>query len=143
MERAKENDKVKVHYVGKLKSGQIFDTSKERDPLEFTVGEGRLIKGFEEAVVGMEVNETKSIDIPKDEAYGERSEELIQEVPKQSLPEDINPKQGMVLVSTDTEGKKREVVVSEVKNESIVIDANHPLAGRDLTFDITLVDING
>lgn len=141
MSKAKQNDTVKVHYTGKLQSGEIFDSSVDREPLEFTIGAGQLIKGFDHGVVGMEVNETKSVAIPSDEAYGPVQENLIQEVEKSQLPPEIQPAIGQTLIATGPQGEETRLVVREVKDESITVDANHPLAGQDLIFDIQLVEI--
>lgn len=141
MSKVKKDDKVKVHYTGKLDSGQVFDTSESREPLEFVVGEGKLIPGFEDAVLGMEIDETKTATIPVDEAYGQRRDDLLQEVPKSMLPPDLEPKVGMQLVTKQQDGQQMVVHVAEVMDESIVIDANHPLAGENLTFEIKLVEI--
>lgn len=143
MDKAKAKDTVKVHYTGKLKNGQVFDSSLERDPLQFTVGEGQMIKGFDEAVNGMALNEKKVVEIPSEEAYGERNEQLIQEVGKDQLPEDMNPQVGQTLVATNEAGQQTHVLVAEVADNHIKIDANHPLAGKDLVFEIELVEIGG
>jgi len=140
--KAKKNDVVKVHYTGKLTSGEVFDSSEGKAPLEFTVGGGQMIKGFDNAVDGMEVNEKKTITVPADEAYGEHNNELIQEIPKTSLPNDLDPEVGQKLVATNDLGHQTRVSVTEVNPDSIKIDANHELAGKDLVFDIQLVDIN-
>ncbi len=139
---AKANDTVKVHYKGTLSSGEVFDSSEGRDPLEFKLGAGQIIPGFEKGVMGMEANESKTINIPVAEAYGERREELVQEVPKTQLPQEIKPEVGMQLTSQSPDGQQIPLVVTEVKDESILVDANHPLAGQDLTFEITLVEVN-
>lgn len=139
---AKKNDTVKVHYKGTLSTGEIFDTSEGREPLEFTVGAGQMIPGFDKGVEGMAVEETKTINIPCAEAYGEVKQEMIQEVPKNQLPPEIKPEVGMQLMSQTPEGHQIPLVVTEVKDESITVDANHPLAGKDLTFEITMVSIN-
>lgn len=139
--KAKANDKVKVHYTGKLTTGEVFDSSEGREPLEFTVGGGQMIKGFDEAVNGMELNEKKTVTIPTAEAYGEHRDELIQEVPKNQLPEDMNPEVGQKLVATNDLGHQTYVSVTNVTEESITVDANHELAGKDLVFDIQLVEI--
>ncbi|MFT6865434.1 MAG: FKBP-type peptidyl-prolyl cis-trans isomerase 2 [Cyclobacteriaceae bacterium] len=141
MSTAKTNDSVKVHYTGTLLSGEIFDSSLERDPLQFTVGAGQMIKGFDEAVNGMGINEKKTVTIPCAEAYGEKNDQLIQEVPKAELPADMNPEAGQTLVATNHEGQQTHVMVKHVNDESITIDANHPLAGQDLVFEIELVEI--
>ena len=139
--KAKANDKVRVHYTGKLTTGEVFDSSEGREPLEFTVGGGQMIKGFDEAVNGMGINEKKTVTIPSQEAYGERREELIQEVPKDQLPEDMKPEVGQKLVATNDLGHQTYVSVTAVTEESITVDANHELAGKDLVFDIELVEI--
>ncbi|MFD1095883.1 FKBP-type peptidyl-prolyl cis-trans isomerase [Salegentibacter chungangensis] len=142
MSQVKQNDTVKVHYTGKLADGQVFDSSVERgEPIEFTMGQGQLIPGFENGLIDMEVNEKKTINIPKEEAYGEPREELIQEVEKSQLPEDLKPEVGMGLVSKSPDGREMNLVVKEVKDETIVVDANHPLAGKDLVFDLEVVEI--
>ncbi|MCF8714209.1 peptidylprolyl isomerase [Joostella atrarenae] len=141
MSQVKENDTVKVHYTGKLEDGQVFDSSLEREPLEFTLGEGQLIPGFENGILNMAVNEKKTINIPSSEAYGEVREELLQEIPKKELPEDIEPQKGMGLVSRTPDGREIQLVVADVKDDSIVVDANHPLAGKDLTFEIEVLEI--
>lgn len=139
---AKANDKVKVHYKGTLSDGEIFDSSEGKDPLEFTLGAGQVIPGLEKGIIGMEAEESKTINVPAAEAYGERKEELIQQVPKAQLPPEINPEVGLQLVSQTPDGQKIPLVVTEVKEDNIVVDANHPLADKDLTFEVTLVGIN-
>ncbi|MEQ8238445.1 MAG: peptidylprolyl isomerase [Cyclobacteriaceae bacterium] len=141
MSVAKSNDTVKVHYTGKLASGQVFDSSLERDPLQFVIDQGQMIKGFNDAVIGMEIEEKKSVTIPKDEAYGDYNDQLIQEVSRGDLPEDMKPEVGQTLVATTPEGQQQHVIVQDVTEETIKIDANHPLAGKDLIFDIELVEI--
>lgn len=142
MSQAKKNDTVKVHYTGKLTSGEVFDSSKERDPLEFKVGSGQLIPGFDQAVEGMEVNEKKTINIPSEKAYGASNPDLIRNVSQEQLPENIEPEVGQTLIASGPEGQETRLVVTEVHDEHIVVDANHPLAGKDLVFDLELVDIN-
>ncbi|TBW29152.1 peptidylprolyl isomerase [Gramella sp. KN1008] len=142
MSQVKQNDTVKVHYTGKLEDGQVFDSSVQRgEPIEFTLGQGQLIPGFEKGLIDMEVNEKKTINIPKDEAYGDPNPELIQEVEKNQLPEELKPEVGMPLVSKTPDGREINLVVTEVKDNSIVVDANHPLAGKDLIFDLEVVEI--
>jgi FKBP-type peptidyl-prolyl cis-trans isomerase SlpA len=141
MKKAEANDKVKVHYKGTLTSGEVFDSSEGREPLEFTLGSGQVIPGFDKGIEGMEVEEEKTIEISANEAYGPVREELIQDVPKSNLPEDINPEVGMRLVSQTPQGQEIPLVVTEVKDDSITVDANHPLAGEDLKFEVTLVEI--
>ncbi len=142
MSQVKANDTVKVHYTGKLADGQVFDSSVERgEPIEFTMGQGQLIPGFEKGLIDMKVNEKKTINIPKEEAYGEPREELVQEVQKSQLPEEIKPEVGMGLVSKSPDGQEMNLVVKDVKDETIVVDGNHPLAGKDLVFDLEVVEI--
>ena len=132
---------VKVHYTGKLTNGEVFDSSLEREPLEVQLGQGQLIPGFEKGLVDMEVNEKKTITIPKEEAYGEVQKELFHKIEKEQLPDSIKPEVGMGLVARNEDGTERQLRVAQVNEDSIVVDANHPLAGKDLTFDIELVSI--
>ncbi|GGE19807.1 FKBP-type peptidyl-prolyl cis-trans isomerase [Psychroflexus salis] len=141
MSQVKEKDTVRVHYTGKLTSGEVFDSSLEREPLEFTLGQGMLIPGFENAVVNMKVNEKKTVNIPVAEAYGEKVDELFQKVEKAQLPEDIKPEVGMGLVAQNPDGSERQLRVAEVNEDHIVVDANHPLSGQDLVFDLEIVEI--
>jgi FKBP-type peptidyl-prolyl cis-trans isomerase SlpA len=141
MDQVKENNTVKVNYTGKLSDGQIFDSSEGREPLEFTLGQGQLIPGFEKGVIDMKLNEKKTITIAKEEAYGDVNPALIQEVSKSDLPEDMTPTVGMGLVSKTEDGRETNLLVVEVKDETIVLDANHPLAGKDLIFDLEVVGI--
>lgn len=141
MSQVKQNDTVKVHYTGKLTDGQVFDSSREREPIEFTLGQGQLIPGFENGVIDMKVNEKKTVTIPHSEAYGEVNQELFQEVPKDQLPPEIKPEVGMGLVSKNPDGTERQLRVAEVKENAIVVDANHPLAGKDLIFDLEVIEI--
>ncbi len=142
MSRVKKDDTVKVHYTGSLTNGEVFDSSLEREPIEFKVGAGMMIPGFEKGVLDMELNEKKTINIPAAEAYGAVNEELFQEIPKDRLPEEIKPEVGMGLAAQMPDGSQRQLRISEVKEEAIVVDANHPLAGKDLNFDIEVVAIN-
>ena len=141
MSQVKQNDTVRVHYTGKLTDGQVFDSSLEREPIEFTMGQGQLIPGFEKGLLDMKVNEKKTIEIPSEEAYGEPRQELIQEVDKSQLPDEIKPEPGMGLVSKSPDGREMNLVVKEVKDDSIVVDGNHPLAGKDLVFDLEVIEI--
>ncbi|GAA5220628.1 FKBP-type peptidyl-prolyl cis-trans isomerase [Membranihabitans marinus] len=141
MSIAKKGDTVKVHYTGKLKDGSIFDSSREREPLEFQLGAGMMIAGFDVAVDGMAIGESKVAEIPAAEAYGEANEEMIITIPKDQLPGEIKPEVGQQLSMQHPSGQSIPVVVTQVEAESIVIDANHPLAGKDLIFDIELVSI--
>ena len=141
MNQVTVNSKVKVHYTGKLADGEVFDTSDGKEPIEFTLGQGQLIPGFEKGLIDMKLNEKKTINMTKDDAYGEVNETLIQEVKKTDLPQDMEPKVGMGLVSKSPDGQEINLMVVEVKEETIVIDGNHPLAGRDLIFDLEVVEI--
>jgi FKBP-type peptidyl-prolyl cis-trans isomerase 2 len=141
MIQVSENSTVKVNYTGKLADGQVFDSSEGKEPIEFTLGQGQLIPGFEKGLIDMKLNEKKTISMPKEDAYGEINEALIQEVKKSELPQEREPKVGMGLVSKSPDGQEMNLMVIEVKEESIVIDGNHPLAGKDLTFDLEVVEI--
>jgi FKBP-type peptidyl-prolyl cis-trans isomerase 2 len=141
MSQVKENDTVKVHYTGKLSNGQIFDSSLEREPLEITLGQGMLIPGFEKGMVNMKVNEKKTINIPVAEAYGDVQKELFHQVKKDQLPPEMTPEVGMGLSSKNPDGSEVQFRVAEVHKDHIIIDANHPLAGQDLVFDLELVEI--
>lgn len=141
MTQVKDGDTVKVHYTGTLNDGTVFDSSRERDPLEFTMGSGMLIPGFEKAVTGKSVGDTTKVTIPPAEAYGEVNEELVLDIPRSQVPEHITPEVGMML-QLQTDGGVMEVVITSVSDESVVLDANHPLAGQDLTFEIEIVGIN-
>jgi len=141
MIQVKENNTVKVHYIGKLSDGQVFDSSEGKEPLEFTLGQGRLIPGFEKGLMDMKLNEKKTITVSKEEAYGEPQEGLIQEVQKSQLPPDMTPEVGMGLISKSEDGQEMNLVIVEVKEETIIIDGNHPLAGKDLIFDLEVVEI--
>ncbi len=143
MQQVKSGDKVKVHYHGKLTSGETFDSSEGRQPLEFEVGSGMVIKGFDEGVTGMSVGEKKTINIPYNEAYGPRNAEMVIDMPKDRFPNDMQLEVGMPLMMSDGSGQNFEVVVVQIKDNSVVLDANHPLAGQDLIFDIELVEIVG
>lgn len=138
---AKTNDKVRVHYTGRLHSGEVFDSSLEREPLEFVIGSGQLIPGFDAGVLGMQVHEKKTISIPPDQAYGHRYEDLIQEINREQLPADIDPFEGQVLLANMPDGSSMRLIVTKVNPQSIVVDGNHPLAGEELIFDIELVEI--
>jgi len=141
MNKAKANDTVKVHYTGKLKSGELFDSSRGREPLEFTIGAGQMIPGFDAAVNGMELDEIKEVTIPCAEAYGERHPGMIQQVSRTQLPPDMHPEVGQTLVAASEDGHQTHVIVTEVTDSTITFDANHPLAGQDLIFEIELVAI--
>lgn len=142
MTTAKSGDTVKIHYTGTLDNGTQFDSSAGREPLEFALGGGQVIPGFDKAVDGMAVGESKTVTIPAEEAYGQRHEQLVQEVPKTALPDEMEPSVGMQLQSQSPDGQVMNLVVTEVADESITVDANHPLAGQALTFAIELVAID-
>jgi peptidylprolyl isomerase len=149
MAKAKKGDKVKVHYTGRLEGGDVFDSSECSDdecgcgagPLEFTVGKGEVIRGFEKAVVGMNVGDKKTLTIPAKDAYGKRNEEMVVTLDRSDVPEDVAPEVGMRLEVTQENGQDFPVTITEVSETHVTIDANHPLAGMDLTFDIRLVEI--
>ncbi|HMK04975.1 MAG TPA: peptidylprolyl isomerase [Ferruginibacter sp.] len=141
MKQVKEGDVVKVHYTGKLINGEQFDSSVGREPLEFTVGAGQMIKGFDDAMPGMNPGEKKTINIAPEDAYGPRSEDAIIEFPKANVPPEMQLEPGMPLTLSNQQGQPFPVVVVEVKDEVIVLDANHFLAGQELVFDIELVEI--
>ena len=141
MTQAKSGDTVRIHYTGTLDDGTQFDSSAGREPLEFALGAGQVIPGFDNAVDGMAVGENKTVTIPADEAYGQRHEQLVQQVSRSVLPDDIEPAVGMQLQSQSPEGQTMMLVVTDVEDESITVDANHPLAGQALTFAIELVEI--
>ncbi|MCH8488106.1 MAG: peptidylprolyl isomerase, partial [Candidatus Cyclonatronum sp.] len=132
MSNVKQGDKVKVHYTGTLQDGSVFDSSREREPLEFQIGSGALIPGFEKAVLGLSVGESTKVEIPSGEAYGEVRDEMIISVERDKLPADIDPQIGMQLQVQQPDGQAMPVVISDVNETHITIDANHPLAGRDL-----------
>jgi peptidylprolyl isomerase len=139
--QAKEGDVVRVHYTGRLTDGTQFDSSVGREPLEFTVGAGQMIKGFDTGVRGMAVGEKKTIEIAPQDAYGERDDEAIIEFPASNIPEDMTLEPGMQLTLRNQFGQPIPVVVLEVKEEIVVMDANHMLAGKDLVFEVELVEI--
>jgi FKBP-type peptidyl-prolyl cis-trans isomerase 2 len=141
MAQAKNGDLVKVHYTGKLTDGSIFDSSANRDPMEFTLGQGQLISGFENAVRGMEEGQSTTVTIPSAEAYGSHDQNLIYEVDKAKLPDTLEPEVGQKLESVQQDGQRVLVEVINISDNSVTIDANHPLAGKDLIFDIELTKI--
>jgi peptidylprolyl isomerase len=142
MSIAKNGDNVTVHYTGKLTTGEQFDSSNGRDPLGFTIGAGQMIKGFDAALPGMAIGDKKTVTIVAAEAYGETNPEAIIQFPKTNVPADMVLEPGMPLTLTDQNGHPVQVVVVEVQENIIVLDANHELAGKDLVFDIELVSIN-
>lgn len=141
MQQVKAGDVVKVHYTGKLTSGDQFDSSAGREPLEFTVGAGQMIKGFDAAMPGMAIGEKKTINILPEDAYGTRSEEAIIQFPKENVPADMKLVPGMTLTLSNEMGQPVPVIVVEVKDDVVILDANHFLAGKELIFDIELIEI--
>ncbi len=140
---AKNGDTVRVHYTGKLEDGTIFDTSARREPLQFTLGERSLIRGFEQAVVGMAVGESKQVRIAADQAYGAHREDLVFEVERGVLPPNVEPTVGQRLEYRQKDGTPVPLTVTDVSDSTVTLDSNHPLAGKDLTFDLELVEIVG
>ena len=130
-----------VKYTGKLDDGEIFDTSEGREPLKFVVGSGQLIKGFDSAVVGMKVGDKKTINLEPADAYGDRDERRIQNVPREMLPKEPEPKEGMMLTVSTPQGQIFPAKINKVEEKEVTLDMNHPLAGKKLTFDIEVVDI--
>jgi peptidylprolyl isomerase len=141
MSKAKSGDTVRIHYTGTLDDGTEFDSSTGRDPLEFALGGGQVIPGFDAAVAGMVVGDQKTVKIDPNDAYGERHEQLVQQVPRDALPDTIEPAIGMQLQSQSPDGQIMNLVVVEIGDESVTLDANHPLSGQALTFAIELVEI--
>ncbi len=141
MTQAKSGDTVRIHYTGTLDDGTEFDSSAGRDPLEFALGGDQVIPGFDNAVDGMSVGDNKTVTISPDDGYGMRHEQLVQQVPRSAFPEDMEPAVGMQLQSQSPDGQVVNLVVVEVEDESITVDANHPLSGQALTFAIELVEI--
>ncbi len=141
MSKVKQGDTVHVHYTGTLEDGTVFDSSDGRDPLEFTMGEGKVIPGFEKAVEGLAVGETTNAILPPEEAYGPRADELIMTVPREQLPDGMSPEVGQQLEMQTQDGQRVPVTVTSVSEDALKIDANHPLAGKALHFELELVKI--
>jgi FKBP-type peptidyl-prolyl cis-trans isomerase 2 len=141
MKQVKKGDKIRVHYHGKLTNGETFDSSEGRAPLEFVVGAGMMIKGFDDAVVGMELGEKKTVNIPAIDAYGEHKEDQVIEFPRDQFPKDMKPEVGQQLTMTNGSGQHFPVTIAEVKDDVVLLDANHFLAGKELVFDITIAEI--
>lgn len=142
MSEVKLQSKVSVHYTGKLANGEVFDSSREREPLTFTVGAGQLIKGFENGVMGMQISESKTVNIPALEGYGMVKKELIQKINKSDLPEGLDPSVGQKLTAEHQDGQQMVYQVIEADDSSITVDGNHELAGKNLIFEIEIVDIS-
>ena len=142
MAQATEGDTVHIHYTGRLGDGTVFDSSREREPLEFTLGEGRVIPGFESAVTGMEPGETRTANVPAADAYGPRRDELVMTVEKEQLPDDLDPDVGQRLGMRTADGETVEVRVTATDDQAVVLDANHPMAGHVLILDIELVRLD-
>jgi len=141
MTQVKSGDTVKIHYTGTLDDGTQFDSSAGRDPLEFEVGSGQVIPGFDKAVEGMGVGESRKVNITADDAYGPRHEQMVQEVPKTALPDGLEPVEGMTLQAQNQQGQAMQLTVTAVSEDTITVDGNHPLAGKALNFEIELVEI--
>lgn len=141
MTQATAGNKVKIHYTGTLENGSQFDSSEGKEPLAFELGSGQVIPGFDKAVEGMSVGESKSVTIAPEDAYGPRNEQAIQEVPKSALPDNLKPVEGMVLQAQNQNQQPVQLTVTEVGDETITVDGNHPLAGKTLKFEISLVEI--
>ncbi len=139
---AKDGDTVKVHYKGTLEDGSVFDSSRDREPLEFILGSGNMIVGFDKAVNGMQVGETKTVTITPEEACGPHRDDLVGVIKREQLSENVHPEIGQRLQTQQEDGSTIRAIVTNVSEASITVDANHPLAGKDLTFEIELVEIN-
>ena len=141
MSDAKTGDTVRIHYTGTLSDGSTFDSSAGRDPLEFKLGSGQVIAGFDAAVDGMEVGQSKTVNIPADQAYGAHNPDALQAFPRDKIPSNIPLEIGTQLQLQSSQGHPMMVTVKDVSDEEVILDANHPLAGKDLTFEIELVEI--
>ena len=139
--KAKEGNTVKVHYTCKLEDGTVFDTSVNRDPFQFTIGKGQVIPGFEQTVLGMSPDESKTVKVPMDQAYGPRRKEMVEEVDRKQFPADWKPEVGQQYQIPQAQGQPKVVTVTDVSESKIVLDTNHPLAGKDLIFDVQLLEI--
>jgi peptidylprolyl isomerase len=142
MPQAEHGSRVKVHYTGKLDDGTVFDSSEGREPLAFTIGLGQMIPGFEQGVVGMEVGESKVVQIPAEQAYGEYRPEGVLEVNRTEIPPDLQLEVGIRLQATQEDGRRVDMQIIALSDDTVTLDANHPLAGKDLTFDVEVVEIS-
>ena len=141
MTEAKQGDTVRVHYTGKLGNGEVFDSSQDREPLEFTVGSGEVIPGFDEAVTGMSIGENKSVTLDPERAYGEYRSEMVHKISRTEIPDDMDLEVGMMVQAAQPNNERVILTVTEMDEKTVTLDANHPLAGKELTFDIQLVEI--
>lgn len=141
MSAAKDGDKVKVHYTGSLDDGSEFDSSRQREPIEFTIGGGEILPGVEQAVVGLEPGGTNKVTLPAEDAYGEHRDDMIQEIERSVLPQEVEPQVGLQLQAQSPGGQPLLLTITEVGEEKVTVDANHPLAGKDLTFEVELVEV--
>jgi peptidylprolyl isomerase len=141
MSSAGSGSTVKVHYTGTLEDGNVFDSSRDRDPIEFIIGDGQMIPGFEKAVTGMKVGDAKTVKISASEAYGAHRDELVIKIDRSQFPDNIVPIAGLQLSLKSPEGQIVNAVITSVEADTVMLDANHPLAGKDLTFDIELMEI--
>ena len=141
MSQAKAGDQVKVHYTGKFKNGEVFDSSREREPLAFTIGGGQLIPGFDNGVRGMQVGETRIVEATPGDAYGPYHDRLVTVVQKKYFPKNITPHVGQQLQTEDEKGRPINVCVTKIDGEDVTLDANHPLAGKTLIFEIEMIEI--
>lgn len=142
MAQAENGNTVTVHYTGKLENGTVFDTSNGRDPIQFTVGGAQIIPGFEQAIIGMKAGEVKTVTIPSDQAYGPHHDDLLLVVERSQIPPHLTPEVGQRLEIHQPDGQAIPVIVTEISDVNVTLDANHPLAGKDLVFDLQLVEIN-
>jgi peptidylprolyl isomerase len=142
MTQAKKGDQIEIHYTGRLADGSIFDSSVDRDPLAFTLGQGQLIEGFEEAVYGMSKGDKKTVTIAPEKAYGERNDDMVLDVPRSQFPEDIDPVEGQQLQVQNEKSEEILVFISKVTEDTVTLDANPPLAGKELTFELEVVSIS-
>jgi len=140
-EAAKKGDTVAIEYTGKLETGETFDTSKGKPPLEFEIGTAKVIKGFEEGVIGMKVGEEKELKIKPEDGYGQRNDKYVKEVPKKTIPKELELKKGLILLFKRPDEKRIPATVTEIKDDIVIIDFNHPLAGKTLNFKVKLIEI--
>ncbi len=141
MTQVKEGDKVRVNYKGTLEDGTVFDTTQDREPMEFTLGEGMILPGFEKAVIGLSVKDTTSVSLAPDEAYGQYDEKQVVSVDRSEIPTDVELEPGMVLQVAGEDGQAFNVTLTDISEDAVTLDGNHPLAGESLTFEIELLEI--